>query len=115
MPEVLQNNIKEVTKTYRTKSPTDTTLSATDTLWIPSYKEVGFTSTSYVESEGVVYSDVFKSNAARIKCNASGPASGWWLRSASDTGYFRMVSNYGSYEGNSVANSSRGLVFGFCL
>lgn len=114
MPEVLQNNIKEVTKTYRTKSPTDTTLSTTDTLWIPSYKEVGFTGTSSVESEGVVYSDVFKSNAARIKYNASGSADIWWLRSACDAYEFSYVYSNGSW-GHNRAYSSGGLVLGFCL
>lgn len=114
LPEVLQNNIKEVAKTYRTKSPTDTTLSTTDTLWIPSCKEVGFTDTSYVESEGVVYSDVFKSNAARIKYNASGSAGYWWLRSASDTSNFRVVVSNGN-ENSRIVNGSNGLVLGFCL
>lgn len=114
MPEALQNNIKKVTKTYRTKSPTDTTLSTTDTLWIPSHKEVGFTNASYVESDGVVYSDVFKSHDTRIKYNTSGTASVWWLRSASSTSVFRVVNNNGNEYGY-TANSPNGLVLGFCL
>lgn len=114
MPEVLQNNIKEVAKTYRTKSPTDTTLSTTDTLWIPSYKEVGFVNSSYVESDGVVYSDVFKSNTARIKYQSNGSVNSWWLRSAYDSTGFRMVGSKGSEDGYRASNPS-GLVLGFCL
>ena len=114
MPEVLQNNIKEVTKTYRTKSPTDETASIADTVWIPSYKEVGFTNASYVESDGVVYSGVFNSNANRIKYNASGSAGFWWLRSAYNANNFSRVNN-GGYENIDIANYSNGLVLGFCI
>jgi hypothetical protein len=114
MPEVLQNNIKEVTKTYRCKTPTDETASIADTVWIPSYKEVGFTNAKYVESSGAVYSDVFNSAANRIKYNASGSASIWSLRSAYGTNAFSCVGSSGG-ESNNNANGSRGLVLGFCL
>ena len=106
--------IKEVTKTYRTKSPSDTTLSVTDTVWIPSYKEVGFTDSSYVENAGVVYSGIFSDNASRIrKYGIAGSASVWWLRSANNALNFRSVSGGGS-EVISNASSSYGLVLGFC-
>lgn len=67
IPSNIRSAIKEVTKTYRTKLPNDETLSIADTVWIPSYKEVGFTNASYVESNGVVYSGIFDSMANRIK------------------------------------------------
>ena len=114
MPEVLQNNIKEVTKTYRVKSPTDETASIADTVWIPSYKEVGYTNATYIESSGVTYSGVFSSNANRIKYNAAGSASYWWLRSAYNASFFSYVySNGGEYYIS--ANNSYGLVLGFCV
>ena len=113
MPEVLQNNIKEVTKTYRVKSPTDETKSIADTVWIPSYKEVGFTNASYVESSGVTYSSVFSSNANRIK-HLNGSAGYWWLRSAYGTVNFSYVDNSGG-EDSSGADNTGGLVLGFCL
>ena len=113
IPADVRNNIKEVNKTYRTKSPDDTTLQIADTVWIPSSKEVGFTS-SYIEASGVVYSGIFNSNANRIKYNASGSANVWWLRSASTLLNFRYVSASG-YESGDTANSSKGLVLGFCI
>ena len=114
LPSEVQAAIVEVDKTYRSKSPNDETLTIADTLWIPSYKEVGFTNASYVESDGVIYSGVFSSNANRIKYDASGAAASWWLRSARGTTYFRYVGNSGS-ENDYYASYAYGVVFGFCL
>ena len=114
LPEVVRNNIKTVDKTYRSKNPNDETLTIEDTIWIPSYKEVGFTNTTYVESDGVVYDEIFNSNANRIKYNSSGSADYWWLRSASSATSFRGVGNYGDDYNNS-ASYSNGVVFGFCI
>ena len=115
-PEIVRLNIKEVNKTYRCKSPSDTTETIADTLWIPSYKEVGFTNASYVESDGVVYSDVFTSNANRTIKQGNfglGSAYNWWLRSAYNTNVFSYVNSNGN-ENYHYANVSHGLVLGFC-
>lgn len=114
LPSEVQAAIVEVDKTYRSKSPNDETLTIADTIWIPSYKEVGFTNATYVESDGVVYSGIFTSNANRIKYNASGTAADWWLRSAYGTTSFRRVGNDGG-ENNNNAYYTGGVVFGFCL
>ena len=114
LPKVVQNNIKTVDKTYRSKSPNDETLTIEDTIWIPSYKEVGFTNTTYVESDGVVYSGIFNSATNRIKYNSSGAADWWWLRSASSSAHFRNVNSSGGDYGNSASNTF-GVVFGFCI
>jgi len=114
LPEVVRNNIKTVDKTYRSKSPNDETLTIEDTIWIPSYKEVGFTNTTYVESDGVVYSGIFNSTTNRIKYNSSGAADWWWLRSASGSTNFRNVINNGN-DNNNGAGGTRGVVFGFCI
>ena len=115
-PEIVRLNIKEVNKTYRCKSPSDTTETIADTLWIPSYKEVGFSNSSYVESDGVVYSDVFTSNANRTIKQGNfglGSADYWWLRSAYSTRDFSVVRSNGS-EYDSGAGYTNGLVLGFC-
>ena len=114
LPSVVQSNIKTVDKTYRSKSPNDETLTAEDTIWIPSYKEVGYTNSSYIESDGVTYSGIFNSNANRIKYNSSGSADLWWLRSAYSTTSFSFVYlNGNEYYLN--ASSAYGVVFGFCI
>lgn len=110
----VRSNIKEVTKSYRTKSPSDTTLTVSDTVWIPSYKEIGETYDSYVESDGVVYSGVFSNGASRIKYGSSGLASTWWLRSAYNTTYFSCIYNSGSHGANGASSSGYGVALGFC-
>ena len=113
IPTEIKSHIVAVKKTYRTKAPNDETLSSDESIWIPSYKEVGFANASYVESDGVVYSDLFPDNQLRTKYDSTGATYGWWLRSASDATNFRCVSGSGNqdYYG---AKSSYGVVFGFC-
>lgn len=114
IPSNIRSAIKEVTKTYRTKSPNDETLSIADTVWIPSYKEVGFTYANYVESDGVVYSSIFNSSANRIKYDIAGSVGAWWLRSAGSETLFRYVGGSGA-ESNGSPSAPFGLVLGFCI
>ena len=107
----VRNNIKEVTKTYRTKSPNDTTLSAADKLWIPSSKEVGFTDSNYVEDSGVVYS-LFSSNGDRIALY-NDKADVWWLRSAYNAYSICYVTSSGDWSYQN-ANQAYGVLIGFC-
>lgn len=112
----VRSAIKEVTKTYRVKTPSDTTASITDTVWIPSYKEVGYTNATYVEDSGVVYDGKFTDAASRVKVNDKsglGSAGYWWLRSAYNSSNFSYVSNVGN-EGSYSATSQFGLALGFC-
>ena len=119
IPTEIKSHIVSVKKSYRSKKPNDETLWSDDEIWIPSYKEVGFTNTSYVESDGVTYPDLFTSGttsaalATRVKHNTSGSAAAWWLRSAYNTEVFRSVSSPGS-EGFGSASDVYGVVFGFC-
>ena len=104
--------IKSVKKTYYDYASSSTKTSD-DSIWIPSYREVGF---GTKEDSGVIYSGIFTSNAARIKKDglyALGTVAFWWLRSASNGGYFYVVGTNGTSSGNS-ASSSYGVVFGFC-
>lgn len=110
--------IKDVDKTYY-DATSSTTKTVSDTLWIPSYREViPNPPTSSYESSGPIYSDIFTSTTStRTKYNLTTlSSSSWWLRSASPSyppGYFYTVagSGVGSYE---LANTTSGVVFGFC-
>ena len=119
IPNEIRSHIVSVKKTYRSKSPNDETLTSNDEIWIPSYKEVGFTDSSYIESDGVTYPTLFPSGTgttaknARKKYNTSGSAYNWWLRSAYSTTYFSCVS-YSGGSNSSSANLAFGVVFGFC-
>ena len=110
LPANVRAAIKEVTKTYKDYA-SSSTLSETDTIWIPSYREV-FGGTSY-EDTGAIYSGLFSSSATRIKYNASGTAAGWWLRSAHSGTAFNIVNGSG-YNVSTKASTSYGVVFGFC-
>lgn len=111
LDSTIQSNIKEVTKTYYDKTTTST-LSITDTVWIPSAREI-YGGASY-ESAGCDYTSLFNSNSARIKYNTSGSANLWWLRSASSGNgtSFRIVGNDGGVYGNSASNTN-GVALGF--
>lgn len=103
--------IKEVTKTYYDYT-TSTTKSTSDTVWIPSAREM-FGGDSY-ESSGCDYTEYFDSSAKRIKYNTSGSASLWWLRSAYSyySSGFRIVNSDGSV-GTTDAYDSIGVALGF--
>ena len=113
LDSTIRSNIKEVTKTYSDKT-TSSTLSITDTVWIPSGREM-FGGTSY-EDSGCDYTSFFDSNLARVKCNTSYSADSWWLRSVSSgTGtHFRIVTSNGTNSDN-YANRTSGVALGFCI
>ena len=102
-----------VKKSYRSKSPNDETLWSDDLIWLLSYKEVGFTNASCVESDGIIYSNVFGSGTRRIRYYASGVAGNWWLRSAFSAIIFKQVKSTGNDDNDNAGNTD-GVVFGFC-
>ena len=113
LDSTIRSGIKEVTKTYYDKT-TSSTLSVSDTVWIPSAREM-FGGTSY-EDSGCDYTSLFNSNSARIKYNTSGSANIWWLRSANsnnDTN-FRFVNTNGIVSGGS-ASIAYGVALGFSI
>ena len=119
IPTEIKSHIVSVKKSYRSKSPNDETLWSDDEIWIPSYKEVGFTNTSYIESDGVTYPGLFTSettsaaNATRIKYDAPGSAKPWWLRSAYNETAFCFVNASGNWN-SAIASGMSCVVFGFC-
>ena len=109
----VRNAIVPVEKTYYLYEGSSHTQTITDTVWIPSAREM-FGGTSY-ESSGDVYTGFFTSDNARIKTpGISGAANYYWLRSVSSASYFRCVDHYG-YVNNYSANNANGVALGFCL
>ena len=106
-------NILKHNKTYYDYT-TQSTLNSVEKLWIPSAREM-FGGTSY-ESSGVMYTTVFKDNAARIKTQ-DGSAKVYWLRSAnsSSAGNFRGVGSSDGDVNSGSASVARGVCLGFCL
>ena len=112
IPTEIKSHIVSVKKSYRSKLPNDETLWSNDEIWIPSYREIGLTNTTYMESEGVVYSSLFASSNDRIKYNNKN-ADEWCLRSAYDATCYKYV-NYYAGEGTKSAIGVTGVVFAFC-
>ena len=110
LPDVVKNNIISVTKYSHSFDPNETNQETSDKLWIPSYREVGFTGTDY-ETIGPIYSGLFNTNDSRIK---SGASDKWYLRTA-DTNqyYYKLVYSNGSI--NSHSSDNYGVVIGFCM
>lgn len=114
IPSNVRNAIKEASKTYR--SATGETLSIVDTVWVPSVRELGVTESTYIkiESQGVIYSDVFTSDNKRIKFDSTNMAGSWWSRSVQHTDTFELIANSGGASWQS-STSTAGLVLGFCI
>lgn len=109
----VRSAIKEVTKTYYDYT-SSSTLSIADTIWIPSYYEMGFT-LAPIESSGVKYDDIFTTDASRIKYDTStATKANWWLRTAYNNSTFRIIPSNG-YTGSVSATRRNGVVVGFCI
>jgi hypothetical protein len=108
IPETVRNAIVSVDKTYWDYT-TKSTLTCSDKLWIPSYREVW----GGLENSGVIYSKLFTDDISRIK-TLNGSSDYWWLRSAASYSEFCKV----DYEGEfirSTATMKSGVALGFCM
>ena len=115
LDSTIRNRIVAVDKTYRDYTTGhDGTYTVSDTIWIPSAREIfGEYGTAY-ESSGVVYTDFFTDGASRAKKQGlNGLEASWFLRSAYSESAFRAVNANGSII-VAGANTEYGVVIGFC-
>jgi hypothetical protein len=105
--------VKKYSYSYSDKG----TISSSDTIWIPSRREMFGADNAY-EDEGPEYLTAFPDDASRQKqhIGVSEP-SRWWLRSASYglADYFSYVLSDGSLWNLSGAYDVYGVVVGFCF
>lgn len=120
LPQQLELLKKTVYVTSSAGNKTTTEFATSeDSIFIPSYTEVGFGSGAPYGSESNGTFSQFSGNQSRIKYydNGSGDAAIWWLRSpyANFANIYWGVTATGSNNGNfsSVANNSYGVCFGF--
>ena len=115
-PETVRSNIREVKK-YSNSYSDKGTISSSDTIWIPSRREMFGADNAY-EDEGPEYLTAFPDDASRKKqhIGVSEP-SRWWLRSASKSNdnRFNSVNDDGSNWNDGNASSDVGVVVGFCF
>ena len=111
IPSDVRNNLVPVSKLSKTGSGTVTT---TDTVWIPSFKEVS--PNSILEETDVKYPAIFSSaNESRIKkqSKSSGANNNYWTRTISNNNPI-LIKYDGSNTSNYQGYRSYGVVFGFC-
>jgi hypothetical protein len=109
IPSFVSEAIIPVTK-YSYDVGSGTSITSTDSVWIPSSREVGLSGES---SDVTTYSTLFFNESSRIKYNTAGYTSGWWLRTAEGTG-FRCI-NSGGYNSSGNSTSNQGIALRFCL
>lgn len=113
---VVRNAIKGVTKTYEAINQTTLlaeTRSSTDTLWVPSIREV-FGYDGY-EDSGQKYTAYFD-NASKVKKRGiAGTAVAWYLRSLQSVGTYHVVGLSGTSTTAGETATNVGVVFGFCI
>lgn len=110
MPNDVKNAIVSVNKTYYDYYGSKSTKSCVDNLWIPSVREMG---AGTAETSGAEYTGYFTDKASRVKSNANGVASPWWLRSSQSNYDFYML-NYAGNLRNGSRKNANGVVIGFC-
>lgn len=116
LPDDIKAVLKPAVKKSTEGSQSTNILSSTDNLFLLSYSEVGFGTSSPYGDEGTNY-PYFSSSTQRIKYKVgSTSAEGWWLRSPSvdGTNGFRCVGS-GGFSDYGSAGGSRGVCFAFCV
>ena len=121
MPATVRNALKTVTKYTTTQEISGSSYTkhantvSQDDVWLPSYREVGFTSSNY-ETQGVKYSALFPANSNRVRAKVGGSAYWWFLRSAANGNYYYFSAVYSDGSAsNNYAYGSGGVVLGFCM
>jgi len=116
LPADLQAVITPAVKKSTEGSQSTNILSSTDNLFLLSYSEVGFGTSSPYGDEGTPY-PYFASSTQRKKYKVGATsASYWWLRSPnpSSTNLFRSVNSSGN-SSDDFANYTSGVCFALCI
>ena len=125
LPDQLKAIIKPVAKISDGGYENQTLVTTADSCWIPSYEEVGFSTSGQpvVPGQGTAYSEIFSNSASRQKFIIDSTETGrWWLRSvymASTSLYWRVQLSGVHYQQDPTNATSVGsymyVAFGFCI
>ena len=110
LPQVLQDNIKSVKKSYY-KSTGAETLTTDDKIWLLSTRELNYPNMR--ETTGCIYDDMFKEASDRIRTDGTNNIS-WWTRTNWSKNYFART-DYDGRIGQTPVNNSEYILFGFCI
>lgn len=113
----IRSHIVEVDKSY-VNYTTRSTLISTDTIWLPSIREIFGVNDKYYENTGIIYDTIFSNQDNIIKELKKMPES-YWLRSGISTNTtiaktsFHAINEEGSLK-NNTATGDLGICIGFC-
>lgn len=117
LPEVLQSNIKEVSKvSYSIVGDNFGDIITSDTIWIPSWDEFEITSWRKETDVRYFYNNVYPDTPSKAKKHLDGEKSNWWLRTVAYEGCFFWIDDRGisTYDYYNAADKA-GIVICFCL
>ena len=120
IPANVRNRIVNVTKysrTYSTAEVVDKETASTENIWLPSVREVFGTGTiaqGFAETQGVIYSDVFKNATSRTKSKVGVASASCVLRTAGNTTKCCNITNVGNCSSYNV-NQNWSFAIGFCI
>lgn len=101
MPAEIQAAIKPVTKNQQSYDTSGNSVAqtTTETVWLPSYHEMGYGNLTGETASMIKYNVLFRDNASRIKYKVgASSATSWWPRSAyNSNGAYYVYTNGGSY------------------
>jgi hypothetical protein len=125
LPSQLKAIIKPVYKISDGGCENQVLVTTTDSCWIPSFDEVGFSSSGQpvVLGQGFAYSEIFSNSTSRKKFITNSTETGrWWLRSvymSSTSLYWRVQLSGISYQQDAASATNIGsyvyVAFGFCI
>lgn len=112
-PQIIQDNIKLVNKTYYDYSDKKDSI-VSDDIWLLSIREVNDQTLFTKESSGCIYDERFPDTNSRIKTK-NGTAVQWWLRSNTNSPYYFYVVKETGDISYYAMNDNKYVVFGFCI
>jgi hypothetical protein len=125
LPSQLKEIIKPVYKISDGGCENQTLVTTTDSCWILSFDEVGFSTSSQpvVPGQGFAYSDIFSDSSSRKKFITDSTEAGrWWLRSvymSSTSLYWRVQLSGITYQQDASSATNVGsymyVAFGLCI
>ncbi len=116
MPAEIQAAIKPVTKNQQSIDTSNNYVAqtTTETVWLPSYHEMGYGNLTGETASMIKYNVLFRDNTSRIKYKVgASSATYWWLRSAYNYSNAYYVYTNGNYDYN-YTTFTFGVVPSFC-
>lgn len=122
IPSGVSSRIVAVTKYSRGFATDDTAVTAdetSDSVWVPSYREIGYGTSTYMESRGVTYPSAFPTgnggSSKRVKSKVGGSNANFWTRSGGGSSKNGIAVYSTGTNLDQAASNSYAFPIGFCI